>query len=143
MTTTFTSFTSAPTPAVRTRRAGRIGRAGLTSGVAAALANVGIVAAARGLDVAVEIQHKAIPLLGFAQVTLFAAIIGIGMAAVFARRVNRPRHTFVVTSVVLTAVSMMPPAIVDAEISTKLVLGLTHVVAALVVIPALAARLTD
>jgi hypothetical protein len=144
MTTTLTPFVSTATASAPARRVGRFGRAGLASGFGAAVANVAMVAAARQLDAGVgEIQDKAIPLLGFAQVTMVAAIIGIGLAALFTRRAHRPRHTFVVTTVVLSALSMVPPAIVDAGVPTKLVLGLTHVVAAVIVIPAIAARLSD
>ncbi|MEO8692974.1 MAG: DUF6069 family protein [Acidimicrobiales bacterium] len=131
--------TAAPTP-----RIGRFGRAGLAAGIGAAVANVAAVAAARQFDGSVgEIQDKAIPLLGFAQVTVFAAIIGVGLAALFTRRARRPRPTFVVTTVVLSALSMVPPVIVEADVATKLVLGLTHVVAAVIVIPAIAARISD
>jgi hypothetical protein len=43
--------------------------------------------------------------------------------------------------VALTALSLVPDAIADASTGTKLVLMLTHVVAASIVIPRLAARL--
>jgi hypothetical protein len=141
MTSTLTPTVSMPVATTQARPVGRIGRAGLASGFAAAVANVAVVAFARQLDAGVEIQDEAIPLLGFAQVTLFSAILGIGLAAVFARRARRPRHTFVVTTVVLSALSMVPPALVDADTATKLVLGLTHVVAAVIIIPAIARRL--
>ena len=143
MTTTLTPSISMPVAADQTRPAGRFARAGLAAGFAAAVANVAVVAVARQFDASVEIKDEAIPLLGFAQVTLIAAIIGIGLAALFARRARRPRHTFVVTTVVLSALSMVPPAIVDADIATKLVLGLTHVVAAVIIIPAIARRLAS
>ena len=141
MTTTLTPLAATTTTTGRTRPVGRFGRAGMAAGFAAAVANVALVAGARQLDASVEIQNEAIPLLGFAQVTLISAVIGIGLAAVFARRARRPHHTFVVTTVVLSALSMVPPAIVDADVATKLVLWLTHVVAAAVIIPAIAARL--
>ena len=143
MTTTLTPLATTPTTTGRTRAVGRFGRAGMAAGFAAAVANVAVVAGARQFDAGVEIQNEAIPLLGFAQVTLFAAIIGIGLAALFARRARRPRHTFVVTTVVLSALSMVPPAIVDADIATKLVLGLTHAVAAVIIIPTIARRLAS
>ena len=148
MTTTLTPTTLTPTISVpvatdQVRSAGRFGRAGLATGFAAAAANVAVVAGARGLDASVEIQNEAIPLMGFAQVTLVAAIIGIGLAALFTRRARRPRHTFVVTTVVLSALSMVPPAIVDADVATKLVLGLTHAVAAVIIIPAIARRVAS
>jgi hypothetical protein len=143
MTTTLTPFAATSTTTGHTPTAGRFGRAGIAAGFAAAVANVAVVAGARQLDAGVEIQGESIPLLGFAQITLISAIIGIGLAALFARRARRPRHTFVVTTVVLSALSMVPPAIVDADVATKFVLGLTHVVAAMISIPAIASRLTD
>jgi hypothetical protein len=142
MTTTLTPVATTPTATTDTRSVGRFGRAGMAAGFVAAIANVALVAGARQLDASVEIQHEAIPLLGFAQVTLVAAIIGIGLA-VFARRARRPRHTFVVTTVVLSALSMVPPVLVDADVATKLVLWLTHVAAAVIIIPAIARRLAS
>jgi hypothetical protein len=144
MTTTFTPFASTTTTTTGdTRTARRFGRAGMAAGFAAAVANVALVAGARGFDAGVEIKEEAIPLLGFAQITMVAAIIGIGLAALLTRRARRPQHTFVVTTVVLSALSMVPPAIVDADLATKLVLGLTHVIAAVLIIPAIASRLSD
>lgn len=43
----------------------------------------------------------------------------------------------------LTALSIVPEVVVDATAGTKLVLALTHLVAAVIVIPALANRLAD
>ena len=143
MTTTLNPLATTPTVTADTRPVGRFGRAGMAAGFGAAVANVALVAGARQFDASVEIQNEAIPLLGFAQVTLVAAIIGIGLAALFARRARRPRRTFVVTTVVLSALSMVPPAIVDADVATKLVLGLTHVVAAVIIIPAIARRVAS
>jgi hypothetical protein len=60
-----------------------------------------------------------------------------------ARRADRPRHTFVSTTLALTALSFVPDLFADAQASTKLTLVLTHVVAASIVIPALSARLAD
>jgi len=84
---------------------------------------------------------QAIPLLGFAQMTLVATMIGTLLAAVFARRATRPQRTFVVTTISLTLLSLVPDVIAEANTSTRLTLALTHVVAAAIVIPALATRL--
>ena len=143
MTTTLTPLATTPTATAQTRPVSRFGRDGLLAGFAAAVANVAVVAGARQFDAGVEIQNEAIPLLGFAQVTFISAIIGIGLAALFARRAGRPRHTFVVTTVVLSALSMVPPVLVDADTATKLVLWLTHAVAAVIIIPAIARRLAS
>ena len=53
------------------------------------------------------------------------------MAVAMTRWAKRPAHTFTVTAVVLTAVSLVPPALAGATTTgTKLILALTHVVAA-------------
>ena len=145
MTTTLIHSTttqhSAQAAAERTRPVGRVGRTGLVAGVAAAAANFAVHLAARQADVTLAIKGEEFPLFAFPQVTLMAAVIGIGLAAVFARRARRPRHAFVLTTVLLTAVSLVPPVIVDASVATKLVLELTHIVAAVIIIPAMAVRL--
>ena len=86
---------------------------------------------------------QAIPVIGFAQLTFVAAIIGTVMAVVMSHRARRPRHTFVASTIALTALSIVPDVTADAHTATKFVLALTHVVAASIVIPALASRLTD
>jgi len=48
----------------------------------------------------------------------------------------------VITTVVLTALSVVPDLTADATTATKLTLISAHLVAAAVIIPALAARLT-
>jgi hypothetical protein len=143
MTSTLATTTPFSPATTGTTRRFPIARAGLVGGAAAAVANLAVFAGARILDVSLEIQAERIPALAFPQLTLIAAVIGIGMAAVFARRNRRPRRAFVGTTVALTAISMVPPAITNADTATKFVLGLTHLVAAVVIIPAIAARLTN
>ena len=57
-------------------------------------------------------------------------------------RACRPRSTFTRSTVVLTMLSLMPDVIADATPATKALLMLTHLVAAAIVIPAVARRLT-
>ncbi|WP_345482543.1 DUF6069 family protein, partial [Actinopolymorpha pittospori] len=59
-----------------------------------------------------------------------------------ARWARHPRRTFLRTTVVLTALSLVPDAIADASSPTKALLMLTHLVAAAIVVPAIARRLT-
>lgn len=118
-------------------------RAGATAGVIASVATLAFAAVAQALDVSLAVGGKAIPLLGFAQVTLVAAIIGTVLAVVLSRRAKRPRRTFMATTLSLTAVSFVPDVLADAHTATKVTLALTHIVAAAIVIPALASRLTD
>jgi hypothetical protein len=65
------------------------------------------------------------------------------LAAVFARRATRPQRTFLVTTIALTLLSFVPDVLADAHASTRLTLALTHIVAAAMVIPALASRLSE
>jgi hypothetical protein len=62
---------------------------------------------------------------------------------VFVRRASRPRRTFVTTAIALTLLSIVPDLLVNAQVSTKLTLVLTHFVAAAIVVPALASRLPE
>jgi hypothetical protein len=115
----------------------------LASGLVAAAATTVTVVVARAADVAVAVQGERIPLLGFAQLTLVGTLIGFVLAKVMAKRADHPYRTFVRTTVVLTALSIVPDAIVDASAGSKLVLAFTHLLAAAIVIPAIASRLAD
>ena len=127
--------------AVRANR--HLVRNGVVAGLAAAVATVGVAAIASAAGVPVEISGESIPLMAFAQLTLFATAIGVVLATLFGRRAANPRRVFVSTTVVLTTLSFVPDVLADAHASTKLTLMLTHVVAAAIVIPTLASRLTD
>jgi peptidoglycan/LPS O-acetylase OafA/YrhL len=82
-----------------------------------------------------------IPLAGFAQLTVFATVIGVVLGKVLSRRASRPRRTFTVSTLTLTAASLVPDVLVDATAGSKAVLMLTHLVAASIVIPVVARRL--
>jgi len=151
MTTTLTAATTtttvpATTASTTTTVAGRarrlpLLRAGVASGIVAAVATTLVAMAARAADVPLEIGGEEIPLVGFAQLTLVGALMGVGIARLCARRARRPRHTFVVTTVALTVLSVVPDVLADATAGSRLVLAVAHVVAAAIVVPALAARL--
>ncbi len=126
-------------PAARSR----ILPAGVASGVAASAATTAVAAAAHGVGVPLTIGGKTIPLVGFAQLTFAAVVVGTILAAGLARHASHPRSTFVTTTVALTLLSIVPDVLVDAYVATKLALALTHVVAAAIVIPAVASRLSD
>jgi hypothetical protein len=123
--------------------AGRYVRSGLVAGAAAAAATSAIAFVVDQFGLTLEAQGKGFPALAFAQVSLFGAIIGVVLAAVFSRKARRPRHTFIVTTIVLTVLSFVPPVLIGAGVGTVLVLELMHVVAALIVIPAISTRLSE
>ena len=136
--------TLTPTPTrAKSETTKRLWKTGAVAGVSAAAATTAAAALAQAADVSLKVAGKAIPLAGFAQLTLVASVIGTVLAVVLSRRATRPRHTFVVTTLVLTALSIIPDVFAQAAISTRVVLALTHVVAAVIVIPALASRLSD
>jgi hypothetical protein len=140
-TTTLTAPSTGTTrPSASTKQ---LWKTGLTAGIVASVATVAVAGAAKAIDVPIEVGGKAIPLLGFAQLTFVGAIIGTVLAVVLSHRANRPQRTFVITTVTLTALSMIPDAFADAHTATRLTLALTHVVAAAIVIPALSSRLSD
>jgi hypothetical protein len=118
-------------------------RTGLAAGAVASVATAAFAAVAHALGVSLKVGGEAIPAPGFAQLTFVGAIIGTALAVVLARRAGSPRRTFVRTTVVLTALSIVPDLLVDAQAATKVTLALTHVIAAAIVIPALASRLHD
>jgi peptidoglycan/LPS O-acetylase OafA/YrhL len=135
MTATLTAPTSTTTQQIR--------RTGLLAGLTASVATSTTAAVASALDVSLKVGGEAIPVIGFAQLTFVAAIIGTVMAVVMSHRARRPRHTFVVSTIALTALSIVPDVTADAHTSTRLLLALTHVIAASIVIPALSSRLSD
>jgi hypothetical protein len=145
--TATTTFTAPATATAQTEAASgtkkHLWKTGGVAGLAAAAATSTTAGIARAFDVSLKVSGKAIPVVGFAQVTFVAAIIGTVIAVVLARRATRPRRTFVTTTLALTALSLVPDALADAHTTTRLMLGLTHIVAAAIVIPALASRLSD
>lgn len=114
---------------------------GLVSGVVAAVATTATAAVARAADVPLEVDGEQIPLLGFAQLTMMFTVLGVVIAAALRRWARHPRRTFTVTTAALTALSLVPDVVIDATTGSKLVLMLTHVVAAAIVIPTVARRL--
>jgi hypothetical protein len=138
MTATILTAPSTSTP-VRSN----IGRTGLVAGATAAVATTAYAATVHAAGVSFAISGKAIPTPGFGEVTFVAALVGTAIAAVLARRAARPLRTFLVTTLALTLVSFVPDLTADAHLGTKLALVLSHVLAAAIVIPALASRLSD
>jgi len=78
----------------------------------------------------------------FALGTALNVALGTVLALLIARFAANPARTWVWTTVVLTVLSLVPPAFAGATAtSTKIVLCVAHVVAAVIVVPAVAVRL--
>jgi len=118
------------------------------AGVAAAVATTAVALGAKVIDIPMEAAPqnadaaRAIPLTGYAMGTLMCTAIGTVLAIVLARRAKRPAAWFVGITTLLTLASFAGPITAGhATTATRLVLCLTHVVAAAIVIPALTSRL--
>ena len=98
-------------------------------------------AQAVGVDFEVPDGGETIPLSGFAVVTGFFSVVGIVIAAGLLRWSARPAERFVQTAVTLTAISLVPPLLSEANIATTTALLGLHLVAATVMIPTLARSL--
>jgi Family of unknown function (DUF6069) len=118
-------------------------RTGVAAATAAAVATTLIAVIAKGVDVPLAIAGEPIPVAAFAQLTFSCALVGTGLAALIGRRSNRARTLFIRVTIALAVLSILPDLATDTDAATRLTLIITHVVAALIVIPALAHRLTN
>ncbi len=103
--------------------------------LAAALARV------VGVDVEVPDGGETIPLSGVAVVTGFFSLVGVVLALALRRWSARPGERLVWTTCLLTAASLVPPFLAGADAATTGTLIGLHLLAALVMIPALARSL--
>lgn len=133
-----TTSTSSPT---RTGRS--LWRAGFTAGVVASGATTAFAALVDAAGVSLVVGGEQIPFVGFAQITFVAALIGTVLAVVLNRRAQQPRRTFLRTTVALTVLTFVPDVLADAPNGTRVALAASHVIAAAIVIPVLASRLSD
>ena len=146
-TTTASASPSAVRSAVATRPLWLVG---VASTVAAAVVTSGVAAVARAADVPLRVASgnadpEVIPTAGFATMVLAMGAVGVILALALNRWAKRPARAFVVVTVVLTVASFLSPVLAaqDATTATRLVLELTHVVAAAIVIPPIAYRLAQ
>ncbi len=130
------------TAATTTPTTGSLVKAGLAAIVVASAATTAVAAAGNAVGISLDIAGEPIPVLGFATLTAFFSLIGLVLAVVLARFARSPRRAFVRTTIVLTALSLVPDAIADADAATIALLMITHLVAAAIVIPAIARHLS-
>jgi hypothetical protein len=130
------------TATTRTATTASLWRAGLTATAIAAAATTTVAAAAHGAGVSFETAPgDAIPLAGFAQLTILFSVIGIGIATVLRRRSTQPRSTFTRVAVALTILSVVPDLAMSFDAGSRITLMLAHTVAAAIVIPVVARHL--
>jgi hypothetical protein len=121
---------------------------GLVVGLVGSAAAIVVALAAEALDVPMLVAESEtadtmqVPASGFVIFVMASTAVGVVLAYALARWAKHPARTFVVVGVVLTALSMgLPITTHQATTATRLVLGLTHVVAAAIIIPAIAHQL--
>jgi hypothetical protein len=74
--------------------------------------------------------------------TLMFAAVGLVLAVVLGRRANHAARVYAIVTTIVVAISLLGPATAGATTTaTKVVLALTHVVAAAVAIPLVTRRL--
>ncbi|MFF2851913.1 DUF6069 family protein [Streptomyces sp. NPDC058001] len=123
----------------RTHPLRRLAGTGFIATLAAMVATTLAAALARTVGVDFEIPDggETIPLSGFAVVTGFFSVVGIGIAVALLRWSARPATLFVWTAVSLTAISLVPPLLSGANTATTSALLGLHLVPATVMIPTL------
>ncbi len=123
------------------------------AGAAAAAAGAAVLYAygtlAQALDVPMRAGEigashaQAITPASFAIGVVFCTVAGTILAMVLARRAAHPARAFLRTSLVLVAISLVfPLAASHTATETRLTLALGHLIAAAIVIPIIARRLT-
>jgi amino acid transporter len=139
MTATQTTTHVTTTPTVERRP---VWKHGVAAAFAAAVTTTVLAALASAAGVSFADRTGAsIPIAGFAQLTLVFSLIGVGLAAVLARRARHPRSTFVRTAVALTVLSFVPDLTFGFDAASAATLITLHTIAAASVVPTLAGRL--
>jgi hypothetical protein len=138
-TVTAAPTTDAPDHAVPT--VGSLLLAGCAATGVAAVATAVVAAAGSAVGISTAVSGAPIPASGFAVLTVIFSVVGLVIATALRRFARHPRTTWIRTTVALTVLSLVPDVLADATLATKVLLMLTHVVAAAIVIPAVARRL--
>jgi len=115
---------------------------GIAAAVVASVATTTLAALASAAGVSfADSTGAGIPIAAFTQLTLVFSLIGVGLAAIMARKARRPRRTFVRTTTTLTALSFVPDLTFGFDTASAAALITLHTVAAAIVVPTLAKRL--
>ena len=118
-------------------------RAAATSGVVAAAATASVAALGDLAGISLDVDGEPIPVAGFVTMTIAAVLAGYVLAVALNRWASRPRRAFTVATVALTAASIVPDLTFPMDTGTRALLVTAHLVAAVIVIPAVAARLRE
>lgn len=136
-----TTTVTAPTTTSSVPTVGSLLRDGAAAIVVAAVATAAVAAAGQAVGISLDVGGATIPASGFATLTVMFSVIGLLIAVGLRRFARHPRTTWIRTTVALTVLSLVPDLVADAATTTKMLLMVTHLVAAAIVIPAVARRL--
>ena len=121
---------------------------GLAAALVAAVASVAVYAVARAAGVPMELtevfedEFARMPVLNMVWGALLeGGVAGTALAAACRRWTSRPRASFVTLATLGLIASFALPITSDAGTATKVVLSLSHVVVAIIIVPALASAL--
>jgi hypothetical protein len=121
-----------------TEQTGSLRRTTVVTGLVAAGVTSAAAAVAHAAGVSFEIEAETIPVLGFAQMTLLGAVLGGLLLAALNRRSSNARQRFVQSAVALTALSCVPSVTLPDDAGSAVTLVALHVLAAVIIVPALA-----
>jgi hypothetical protein len=141
---TSTQIPTVGTSHVQTRAAQRrpVWKHGVAAAVVASVTTTVLAAVASAAGVSFgDGTGASIPIAGFAELTLVFSLVGVGIAAVMARKARRPRLTFLRTAAALTTLSFVPDLTFGFDTGSAATLITLHTVAAAIVVPTLAGRL--
>jgi len=111
--------------------------------LAAAAATEAVVALAGAAGSTVAIQGEELKPGGCTVMVVLAVLTGAALLAGVRRWATNPRRTWIRSTAALTVLSFVPDlAVPDTSTSSRIVLMTAHVVAAAIVIPAVARRLS-
>ena len=114
----------------------RLVRIGALAGALAAVGTTVVAVIASVADISLEVDGEAIPIPAFAMWTVVATALGVVLAWLV-----RARRRFVGVAAALTGLSLVPAIVAPDDAATKGVLVVCHVLAALVIVPALGSQL--
>jgi hypothetical protein len=134
--------TTVNTTRAATSTVGALIGSGVTAAAVASAATMTLAAVGHAAGISLDMAGAPIPVTGFGLLTAVFSLVGVVLAVALSYKARNPRRTFVRTTMVLTALSLVPDAIADAGPATKALLMLTHLVAASIVIPVVARRLS-
>lgn len=121
---------------------------GLASALVAAVAGIIVYVAARAAGVPMELtevfedKFARMPMMNMAWAALLdGGTVGTVLAVACRRWASRPRSYFVTLAMIGLIGSLALPIVSDASTATKVVLSISHVVVAIIIVPALALAL--